>query len=196
MDEIKYSHDGRFDGNILVVGRTGCEKTTFVQNLGKKQLFGDIKVVFWISKIELSNERENNIKDYFENQDVHFNYPNSVEDFDYLLKMCKRNKADYVENNLGEKMVLDKLIVMHDVSGLVDKSDEFANFLTVSCKYGITCVYIFHIIYPSRQNWQMIMSQTKIFNFFPRSVQAGSILRMLSSAANRYKNTYIPHRNI
>ena len=46
MDEIKYFHDGRFDGNIPVVGRTGCEKTTFVHNLGKKQLFGDIKVVF------------------------------------------------------------------------------------------------------------------------------------------------------
>ena len=110
--------------------------------------------------------------------------------------MCKRNKADYVENNLGKKMVLDKLIVMDDVSGLADKSDEFANFLTVSRKYGITCVYIFHIIYPRRQNWQMIMSQTKIFNFFPRSVQPGSILRILSSVANRYENTYISHRNI
>ena len=42
----------------------------------------------------------------------------------------------------------------------------------------------------------MIMSQTKIFNFFPGSVQAGSIVRILSSFANRYKNNYIPHRNI
>ena len=67
--------------------------------------------------------------------------------------------------------MLDKLIVMDDVSGLADKSDEFANFLTVSRKYGITCVYIFHTIYPTRQNWQMIMSQTKIFIFFSGSVQ-------------------------
>ena len=67
--------------------------------------------------------------------------------------------------------MLDKLIVMDDVSGLADKSDEFANFLTVSRKYGITYVYIFHTIYPTRQNWQMIMSQTKIFIFFPGSVQ-------------------------
>ena len=67
-------------------------------------------------------------------------------------------------------MILDKLIVMDDVCGLADKSDEFANFLTVSRKYGLTCVYIFHTIYPSTQNWQMIMSQTQIFNFFPGSV--------------------------
>ena len=63
-------------------------------------------------------------------------------------------------------MTTDKLIVMDDVSGLADKSDEFANFLTISRKYGVTCVYFFHTIHPSRQNWQMIMLQTQIFNFF------------------------------
>ena len=51
-------------------------------------------------------------------------------------------------------MVIDKLIVMDDVSGLADNSDEFANFLTVSRKYDLTCVYIFHMIYPTRQNWR------------------------------------------
>ena len=53
MDEMTYSYDGRFDGNILVVGRTGCGKTTFVQNLAKDQLFGDIKKVFWIIILEI-----------------------------------------------------------------------------------------------------------------------------------------------
>ena len=62
-----------------------------------------MKEVLWISKLEFSNERKNNIRDSFENQNVYFNYPNSVENFDFLLDMCKRNKADYVENNLGEK---------------------------------------------------------------------------------------------
>ena len=37
MDEIKYTFDGKFKGNILIVGRTGCGKTTFVQNLGKNE---------------------------------------------------------------------------------------------------------------------------------------------------------------
>ena len=35
MDEIKYTYDEKFEGNILIVRRTGCGKTTFVQNLGK-----------------------------------------------------------------------------------------------------------------------------------------------------------------
>ena len=36
MDEIKYTYDGKFEGNILIVGRTACGETTSVQNLGKK----------------------------------------------------------------------------------------------------------------------------------------------------------------
>ena len=52
-DEIIYNYDGNFEGNILVVGRTECGKTTFVQNLGKSKLFGEIKEVIWLSKISL-----------------------------------------------------------------------------------------------------------------------------------------------
>ena len=150
-----------------MVGRTGCRKTTFVQNLAKNKLFGDIKEVYGVSKIELSKEREENIEHCFENQEVNFDYLSNVEDFDYLIEVYKRRKSEYVENNLGEKMILDKLIVMDNISGLADRSEKFANFFTVSRKYRIKCVYIFHTIYPSRQNWQMIMSQTQIFNFFP-----------------------------
>ena len=54
----KYSFDAKFEGNILVVGKTGCGKTTFVQNLGKNKIFQEIKEVNWISKIPLSREKE------------------------------------------------------------------------------------------------------------------------------------------
>ena len=93
-------------------------------------------------------------------------------------------------------MLLDKL-VMCDVSGLADKSDKIANFLTVSCKYGITCVYMSHTIYPTRHNWQMMMSQRKILIFFSWVCSDWfNPQNQKSSFANRYKNTYTPHRNI
>lgn len=60
-NEVNYTYDAKFEGNILVVGRTGSGKTTFVQNLRKNKLFGEIKEVYWISKIVLSTDRENNI---------------------------------------------------------------------------------------------------------------------------------------
>ena len=185
MDETKYSYNGKFVGNILIVGRTGCGKTTYVQNLGSNKLFGEINYVFWVSKIELYKEKEEKIDERFKDQEVSFHYLNNIDDFDYLIDVFKRRKSDYVNNDLGEKMILDKLIVMDDVSGLADKSNKLANFLTVSRKYGLTCVYVFHIIYPRRQNWQMIMPQTQIFIFFPGSVHSTTITKTLSLFANR-----------
>ena len=107
-----------------------------------------------------------------------------------------QRKADYENSELKEQMDLDKLIVMDNVSGHADKSDVFSNFLTVSRKYGMSCVYIFHTVYPNRQNWDMIMPQIYIFNFFPGSVHNGPILRKVSLFANNFKNSYVPTHNM
>ena len=139
-NEVNYTYDAKFEGNILVVGRTGCNKTTFVQNLGKNKMFRDIKEVMWISKVSLSTERENNIRNCFVNQKKDFKYPDSVDEFDDLLEFIQRRKAPCNENFLGENIILDRLIVMDEVSGLADRSEAFANFLTVSRKFGLTCV--------------------------------------------------------
>ena len=47
----------------MIVGRTKCGKTTFVQNQGKNKFFGDISTVFWMSKISLSEEREEKVRE-------------------------------------------------------------------------------------------------------------------------------------
>ena len=73
-----------------------------------------------------------------------------------------QNKSEYIDNELGEQPTVTRLFIMDDVSGLADKSEEFSNFLTVSRKYGFSCLYVFHTIYPGRQSWEMIMSQTHI----------------------------------
>ena len=139
-NEVNYTYDAKFEGNILVVGRTGCSKTTFVQNLGKNKMFRDIKEVMWISKVSLSTEREYNIRNCFVNQKKDFKYPDSVDELDDLLEFIQRRKAPCNENFLGENIILDRLIVMDEVSGLADRSEAFANFLTVSRKFGLTCV--------------------------------------------------------
>ena len=45
-NEIRYYYDAKFEGNILVVGRAGCGKTTCIQNLGKNKMFGEIKQAY------------------------------------------------------------------------------------------------------------------------------------------------------
>ena len=97
---------------------------------------------------------------------------------------------------MDENILMDRVIVMDDVSGLAEKSENFAEFLTVSRKFGFSCVYIFHTNYPTKNNWQMILSQTKIFNIFPRSIQASSVVKILSSYCSRYTYEYIPHRDL
>ena len=141
---------------MLIVGRTGCGKTTFIQKLGQNKMFGNnIVEVFWVSKIFLTPERENTIRDCFVEKHVQFAYPNNIDDFNYLIDSFMMNKSLPIEENeLGEQAHINKLIIMDDVSGLADKSEEFSNFLTVSRKYGFSCVYVFHTIYPGRQSWE------------------------------------------
>ena len=160
-------------------------------------MFGrDINLVFWVSRIRLSGEREDVIRESFSEQTVKFVYPNNLDEFNYLIDFFMSEKMPESDGNLGEKIAIDKLIVMGDVSGLADRCEDFSNFLTVSCKYDYSCVYVFHTIYPGRQSWEMIMSQTHVFNFFPGSVHSGRILKTLSLFTSRERNTYVPTNQI
>ena len=194
-----YSYDGQFSGNIMVVGRTGCGKRTFIQNLGRNEMFGrEIHTAFCISKIVLSKEREQNIRQFFAHQTVKFSCPKNLDEFNYLIDffMSERMPESKNESPEGEKSQIDKLIVMDDVPGLADRCEDFSNFFTVSRKYGFTCVYVFHTIYPGRQSWEMIMSQTHIFNFFRGSIHNGRILKTLALFASRERNSYIPTNQV
>ena len=58
-------YDGKFSGNILIVGRAECGKTTFVQKLALNNFFGDLKKVKWVSGIRFSQKREAEIESNF-----------------------------------------------------------------------------------------------------------------------------------
>ena len=97
---------------------------------------------------------------------------------------------------LGERKKFDKLILMDNVSGLADKSNIFGSFLTVSIKFGYICIYLFLILYLSKFNWQMIISQTKILNIFLGAIQLSSISKILSVNCNHETFNYIPARDL
>ena len=50
-------YNGLFSGNILVVGRTGCGKTTFLEKLGLNKFFGDKIKTEWISGIDIDKKK-------------------------------------------------------------------------------------------------------------------------------------------
>ena len=98
-----------------------------------------MKDVFWVSKIVLSEEGEL-IRESFVDQEVHFSYLHDLDNFIYLAENFTQEKSDYVDSELGENLKINKLIVMDDVSGLADRSNKFSDFLTVSRKYGFSCL--------------------------------------------------------
>ena len=51
-------YDGKFVGNILIVGLTTCGKTFFTQKLALNNFFGKLKKTEWVSYIKLKKERE------------------------------------------------------------------------------------------------------------------------------------------
>ena len=194
----KYIYDGKFLGNILVLGRTECGKTSFVQKLALYDFFGKLKNAKWVSGIQLSESREAEIESNFA-CDISFFYPNDVGELADLIEEFKleveteENESDNRNVTIfGEKINRDRLIVFDDVSGLADNSNKFASFLTVARKYKYNCVYIFHTIYPEKATWKTILSQTNIFNIFPASVSLNSVKRILDGSCVRKTTKYIP----
>ena len=194
----KYIYDGKFRGNVLVLGRTECGKTSFVQKLALYDFFGTLKNAKWVSGIKLNTTREAEIESNF-SCDISFYYPNDVNDLVDLIEEFKleveTEKTDNENQNVtvfGEKIIRDRLIVFDDVSGLADNSNKFVNFLTVARKYKYNCVYIFHTIYPEKATWKTILSQTNIFNIFPASVSLNSVKRILDGSCVRKTTKYIP----
>ena len=161
---MTYVYDGKFSGNILVVGRTGCGKTAFVQKLAINKFFGELNKAEWVSVIKLDKQREAEIQSCFECE-LDFYYPRNKEQFEEYLEYFKaksnsseieindmnsdKNNVNYL-TNYGEKSIKNRLIVMDDVSGLADLSSKFANFLMVARKFGYHCLYIFHAIHPEK----------------------------------------------
>ena len=202
----KSIYDGKFVGNILILGRTECGKTTFVQNLAVNNFFGEIKSVKWLSGIKLSEKREAEIESNF-SCDIKFDYPNDKDELNDRLEEYKlesendnnNNNNNIISDNVntfGENKKRDKLIVFDDVSGLADDSKKFASFLTVARKYNYSCVYVFHTIYTDKANWKTILSQTNIFNIFPASVPINSVKKILELGCIRKTTKYIPQSSL
>ena len=194
-------YNGQFSGNVLVVGRTGCGKTTFLEKLGVNNFFGNIKKTEWISGIDIDKQREAEIQSYFNNEtEVHI--AKEQDELDSLIetfKLRSREETDnknVINNSFGENRKLDRLIIMDDVSGVADVSKKFANFLTVSRKFGYHCIYVFHLIVPSSQIWQKIISQTNIFNIFPASVPYNTVAKIIQSNCILQSKKYVPARSL
>ena len=119
-----------------------------------------------------------------------------TETFKLRSREESNDNHNNVINSFGENKKLDQLIIMDDVSDAADTSKKTANFLTVSRKFGYNCVYVFHVINPSSQIWQKIISQTNSFNIFPASVPYNSVAKILQSNCILQSKKYVRARSL
>ena len=82
-------YDGKFVGNILIVGRTACGKTFFTQKLAINNIFGKLRKTGWVLFIKLTKDREAEIESCFACP-VDFHYPQDQNELiDLLDKLNK-----------------------------------------------------------------------------------------------------------
>ena len=85
-------YNGKFKGNILIVGRTECGKTYFTQKLAINNFFGKLKKSEWVSSIILTKEREAEIESCFQCE-VGFHYPQDQVALSHLIEELKKDQV-------------------------------------------------------------------------------------------------------
>ena len=176
-------------GNVkAVMGRTNCEKTYFVQRPVLRNIFGKLVQAEWVSQISLSKKRKAEVQSCF-NCSLEFHYSENITKFDSLLEEFKLKTGKVDDNDTAftdsyEEYIKPVCLIDTDnVSGLAEKSNDFASFLNVSRKFEYNCVYIFHINFPKKSIWKLIISQTDISNIFLGSVQQCNVCKILQGTA-------------
>ena len=126
-------YNRQFIGNILVVGRTGCGKTQFLEKLGLNKFFGDIIKTEWISGIDIDKKREAEIQSYFSNE-TEIHVAKEQDELDSLIETFKLRSQDDITdtnnnvNSFGENKKMDRPNIMDDVSGVADVSKNLKIF--------------------------------------------------------------------
>ena len=114
--------------------------------------------------------------------------------FKKVEKVCRKCRFFYRcrSSFFFQDYQLDQVIAMDNFSCFPDKRNDFASFLTVSRKFKYSCVYIFHIIYPEKSIWNLILLQIKKINIFVGSVEHPSILKILSENCVAETISFLP----
>ena len=202
------SYSSSLYGNIMILGKTGSGKTSLVQRWGLNGFF-KVNKVYWISSLELDENRKTEIDSSF-NQDVVFTVAPNVTILEKVIhelkiiaeqKQQERETESFDERDfIGEKTRYDSLVVFDDMSTIADRSNVFGHFLTVSRKFNYVCVYIFHIINSKDSDlWNIISSQTHIYCFLNVGTLAPKIKGLISENCIRSaydKNNYLTRNNM
>ena len=89
--------NGQFSGNVLVVGKSGCGKTNFLQNVGLNKYLGTLVKTESVSGIDIDEEWEAEIQSCFTNKSEFYSAkePDELND---LIEKFKLRTRDIVND--------------------------------------------------------------------------------------------------
>ena len=93
-------YDSQFRGNVLVVGKTGCGKTTFLQKLGLYIFFWKIVKTNWVSRIEIDEKCKAEIQSCFDNE-VEIHIAKELVKLASLLETFKLRTRDLIDDDVN-----------------------------------------------------------------------------------------------
>ena len=99
-------------------------KNSFLQKLTVNKFFGKLIKTEWVSGIDINKRREAEIQSCFDNEVEFHRNINEPDELVDLIEKFKLRTSDLIDNIndsvFGEKISMDRLIVMDDVSGVAD----------------------------------------------------------------------------
>ena len=113
-----YTYDGKFWGNILIVGQTGCGKTSFIQKLAVNNFFGVLKKAEWVSYIPLTKTREAEIESNFSCK-LDFWYPRSPDELGDITEEFKQKSRSEEEISGSYSVAKNFLEKKRNATGLL-----------------------------------------------------------------------------
>ena len=168
-------------------------------------MFGKLRQVHWISKVQLSKHREAEIYSCFSTK-VEFYNPQDEYDlkktFNDLENICREREEKFKlddglvtrGNEMGEHAERNSLVGLDDVSGLADKSMAFVTFMNTCRKFGYSLLYVFHETAVGSPRWRGILSQAQIFCIFPSTIDL--VMNHLVRFADQAKNKHVSRQQL
>ena len=151
--------------NILVIGPTGCGKTTAVLRIIKERLIEPMpEKIFYMYAAH---------QPFMDDWNTHKNRPN--------IEFVKGIDLEVLENFEGPK-----LVVFDDLILSINK-DIAQRFIAGSHHNNTTTIFISHAIYLNNENYRLMKKNThyKAVNFFKKITSIGDSVR--SRKTNKHK---------
>jgi len=185
--ETVYDANCALSSNMMIVGKPGQGKTTFVQNLALNGYIPSVDTVIWVAPSTLGREFKRNNSKLLNGVDIDVMYfdaddPESlatvIGEIEDVLSSQNDNKPDEYAG-LGEQIEMSK--------NLANSSKELLHFMTTARKKSCSTISIFHTLLSSNTGKDIMATVNKLV-LFSLNLSSQGLVSLLSNIGAPYES--------